>query len=244
MMYRQLSAACLAIFLFISIANAQKAAVTVSLNESFFDALLDSIYQNFDAPEFPLAHHNIYRRDAGTQSLNGVDASKLRTSLLASSASRRLGGDNSVCNESVKILREINGLRTAVRFREGKIYVPLAFSGNYAPPFVGCIEFSGWAESNIDLEYDQPGQRLIGRLHVLNVNLGGAGGLGGTVIAKLLQRTIDKKLNPVEIMRLDKLSFSVPIQNSGNIRMKAVGVRPEISNGLLNIHIAYEFLKV
>ena len=37
-------------------------------------------------------------------------------------------------------LREMNGVRTAVRFREGKVYVPLAFSGMYSPPFVGCVE--------------------------------------------------------------------------------------------------------
>ena len=107
----------------------------------------------------------------------------------------------------------------------------------------GLVDFSGWAEANIDLEFDQGGQRLIGRAHVSNVNLNGTGGIGGSLIAKMLQSSIDKKLNPIEILRLDKMSFGIPVQNTGNIRMKAVGIRPEISNGLLNIHIAYEFLK-
>jgi hypothetical protein len=44
-------------------------------------------------------------------------------------------------------------------------------------------------------------------------------------------------------MKLDKISFTVPIQNAGSLRMKAVGVRSDISNGALNVHIAYEFLK-
>ena len=201
-------ASCLAVFLLFSAANAQKAEVTVSLDESFFEALLDSVFHNFDPPEFALSESK-----------------------------------TSGCNESIKILKEMNGVRTAVRFREGKIYVPLAFSGNYAPPFIGCVEFSGWAETNIDLEFDPNGQRLIGRARVLNVNLNGTGGVGGAMIAKMLQGTIDKKLNPIEILRLDKMSFGIPIPNTGNIRIRATGMRPEVANGLLNIRINYEFLK-
>ncbi len=208
MRYRQFYAACMAVFLLFTAAQGQKAEVTVSLNEAFFDALLDSIYQNYDAPEFPITDNK-----------------------------------TSGCNESIKILRESNGVRTAVRFREGKIYLPLAFSGNYAPPFIGCVGFAGWAEANLDLEFDQNSQRLIGRARVLNVNLNGTGGVGGTMIAKMLQSSIDKKLNPIEILSLDKVSFGIPIQRTGNIRMRATGMRPEISNGLLNIHVTYEFLK-
>ena len=252
-MYRRLSSACLAVFLFILIANAQKAEVTVSLNEAFFDALLDSIYQNFDAPEFSLARNNIHRRDAemplvrtGSDSdwvlTDRVDTQSLSLPVLTF-ASQRLSGKKSACTESVKILREINGVRTAVRFREGKIYVPLAFSGNYAPPFVGCVEFSGWAESYIDLEFDRSGQRLIGRIHVLNVNLSGTGGVGGSVIAKLLQTSIDKKFNPIDILTLDKLSFLFPISKSGSLKIKATAIRTEIGNGSLNAIVIYEFVK-
>lgn len=251
-MFKQTFAAGLVVFLFISVASAQKAEVTISLNEAFFDALLDSVFQNFDPPEFPIAQHIVNRRDAGTQiSQKPKVKSKNNAEVLSfaflpfssSSASLRLSGKNPFCTESVKILREMNGVRTAVRFREGKIFVPLAFSGNYAPPFIGCVEFAGWAETNIDLEFDQNTQRLVGRAKVLNVNLNGSGGIGGTVIARLIQTSIDKKLNPIEIIRLDKLTFGIPIQKAGNIRMKAVGIRPEIGNGMVNIRIAYEFLK-
>lgn len=198
-----------AVLFLISNAYSQKAEVTVSLNEPFFDALLDSIYQNFEAPQFPIS--------------NSVGSAS--------------------CSETVKILREGSGARTAVRFREGKIYVPLAFSGNYAPPFVGCVEFAGWAETNIDLEFDRENQRLIGRAKVLNVHLNGSGGIGSGMIAKMLQSSIDKKLNPIEILRLDKLSFMVPVRDAGNLRLRANGVRPEIANGLLNVHVEYDFLK-
>jgi len=208
MMHKRLLTTGLTLFFLFSVVNAQKAEVSVGLSEAFFDALLDSTFQNFDPPEFPIVEEK-----------------------------------SSKCNESVRILREMNGVRTAVRFREGKIFVPLAFSGNYAPPFVGCVGFAGWAETNIDLEFDEAGQRLVGRVRVLNVNLNGTGGVGGTMIAKLLQGSIDKKLNPIEIIRLDKLSFGVPVQNGGNLRMRAVSVRPEIGGGMLNIRVMYEFIK-
>ncbi|MBX7055928.1 MAG: hypothetical protein K1X36_13320 [Pyrinomonadaceae bacterium] len=218
--------------------NAQRAEVTVSLNEQFFDALLDSIYQNFDPPEFSVA-----------ASRNGHSPLSERTFSFQNAgyelpvvANERTGGRR-YCRETVRIIREMDGVRTAVRFREGRILVPLAFTGNYAPPFVGCVEFAGWAESVIDLEYDQAGQRLVGKARVLNVNLNGTGGVGGTLIAKLIQGSIDKKLNPIEILRLDKVSFGVPIQNTGNIKMRALGVTPEVANGSLNIRIAYEFSK-
>ena len=227
----------LVVFLFCSTVLAQKAEVTVSLNEAFFDALLESVFQNFDPLEFTIA-------DGG---INYEAAEARRTSVsrferASSFAFQRPTGHSKFCKESVKILREMNGVRTAVRFRDGKIVVPLAFSGNYAPPFVGCVEFAGWAETNIDLEFDRDGQRLVGRARVLNVNLNGTGGVGGTVIARLIQRSIDKKLNPIEIIRLDKLSFAFPVRN-GTLRMKPLAARPELAAGLLNIHVTYEFLK-
>ena len=258
-MYKKAFVVCLAVFFFVSAANAQKAEVSIGLNEAFFDALLDSVFQNFDPPEFPIAQNIFNRRGAearrkqlkienGEWKMEKVvfqnsSFSILNSQFSTSSASPRLRDINNFCSQTVKILREMNGVRTAVRFRDGRIYVPLAFSGNYSPPFIGCVEFAGWAESNIDLEFDQNTKKLIGRVRVLNVNLNGSGGIGGTLIARLIQSSIDKKLNPIEILSIDKLSFGVPIRKSGNLRMKALRVRPEVSNGLLNIRVDYEFLK-
>lgn len=220
------------LLLFVSLANGQRTEVTISFSEQFFDALLDAVFQHSTPPEFPLAQKEVNGRDAEARSFTN-----------SFSASPRLGGKIPACNESIKLLRETNGIRTAVRFREGKIYAPMAFSGSYNPPFIGCVEFGGWAETNIDLEFDQNGQRLIARARVTNVSLNGTGGVGGSVVARLVQNSIDKKINPIEILRLDKVSFAVPIQNSANIRMKATGVRHSIENGVLHVHIAYEFVK-
>lgn len=227
MIYKRASAICLAVFLFISAANAQKAEVSVGLNEAFFDALLDSIFLNFDPLEFSMAETAPRR----TKSDNGVRA--------ASNSFVK----KSECKETIKVLREMNGVRTAVRFRNGKILVPIAFSGSYSPPLVGCVEFAGWAEANLDLEVDREGQRLTGRARVLNVNLNGTGGIGSSVVARLVQRSIDKKINPIEIIRLDKLSFALPIRDAGNLRMRALGARHEVTNGVLVLTISYEFVK-
>ena len=218
-----------ALLLMVSLAKAQTAEVAVSLNEQFFDTLLDAIFKNFNPPEFPIAQNS--------------PKSKVQSPTFQAVAFQP-EKKSSVCNESIKLLREIDGVKTAVRFREGKIYAPIAFSGAYNPPLIGCVEFSGWAETNIDLEYDRTSQKLVGRVRVLNVSLNGTGGIGSSLLAKLVQSSIDKKINPIEILQTDKLSFVVPIQNAGGaLRMKAVNVRHEIANGVLNVYISYEFVK-
>lgn len=206
-------------------AVAQRPELTFSLNEAFVDSLLDSVFQNAPPPEFSIAANAT--RSPG-QKPNGYSFT---------------GAGSASCKEVIQLLRENNGVRTAVRFRDGKIFAPMAFTGNYNPPFVGCVPFAGFAETVIDLEFDQPNQRLIAKARVLNVSLNGTGGVGGTLIAKMVQGSIDKKINPIEIFRMEKLSFPVPVQNAGGLKMKAVGVRHEVDNGHLRIHIAYEFTK-
>lgn len=155
-----------------------------------------------------------------------------------------IGERSESCSESIKVRREMNGVRTAVRFREGRIIVPLAFAGEHALPFVGCVEFAGVADTAIDLEFDRANQRLVGRANVQRVNLNGTGGIGGTMIAGLLQDSIDRRLNPFEILQLEKLSFAVPIQHTRGLRAQAVAVRPEVGNGQLSVVITYQFSRI
>jgi predicted AAA+ superfamily ATPase len=106
------------------------------------------------------------------------------------------------------------------------------------------VGFQGFAETNSDLEYAQQAQRLVGRVRVLNVQLSGTRGIGSSLVTKLVQSSIDKKINPIEILQADKLSFVVPMQSvNGTLRMKATGIRYEVTNGALTVHIAYEFVK-
>ena len=234
-MNRKLTAKLLCLLLIVGggflAANAQTAEVSVTLDEQFFDALLDAVFKNFPAPEFPLA-----KNDAPSINQNPPSA---MTSFAGKAANRK-----PVCRESVRLLRQIGDARTAVRFRDGKIYAPLAFAGSYNPPLLGCVEFQGYAETNITLEYDRQSGKLFGRVRVLSVNLGGLTSLASGVLARLVQASIDKKINPIEILQIDKLSFLVPIQNAdGALRMKANGVRPEILNGALRVNVTYEFSK-
>lgn len=201
---------------------AQKTEITISLNEQFFDALLDAIYQNSPPPQFDLSSTP---RSTRTNSMSNAFAER-----------------SSACG-SVTLLRENKATRTAVRFRDSKIYAPVAFTGSYNPPLVGCLEFAGYADTNIDLEFDRDSQKLVGRVHVLNVNINGTAGIGGSLIARMIQSSIDKKLNPIEIISLDKLSFPFTLPNSTNLRMHATGVRSEITSGALNVIVTYEFVK-
>ena len=209
---------------FTSAAEAQKTQISITFGEQFFDALLDAVFQHSAPPEFPLAG-------------NSGPGSEPRRALEHGFAPA------SGCGESVRLLRENNGKRTSVRFREGRITAPIAFSGNYNPPLIGCVPFTGVAETTVDLEFDERGQRLLARARVNDVALNGTGGIGGSLVARMVQSSIDKKINPIEIIRTDKVSFVVPLQNSSAVRMRATGFAHEISNGQLIIHITYEFEK-
>jgi hypothetical protein len=235
------------LFLSASFARAQTAEVSIQLNEKFFDALLDAIFKNASPPEFPIAGINSSREDRQARSqekTSAKDDSLFRNTKIAfreGSASQLPGGVFSDCPETIRLQREIDGVKTAVRLRDGKINAPLAFTGSYNPPLIGCIDFSGVAETTIDLEFDRQRQALVGRATVSSVNLSGAGGIGSSVIAGLVQGSIDRKINPIEIIKLDKISFVVPIQNSGSLKMKATGIKTEVVNGAINVRVQYEF---
>lgn len=219
--------------LFASFAKAQTAEVTIQLNEQFFDVLLDSLFRNGGSPEFPISEFQ--KQESANEKIfvrTNHESRNLKTKV-----------EKPLCSETIKLLREIDGVKTSVNLRDGRILAPIAFTGNYNPPLIGCVEFSGVADTTISLEYDQQRQALIGRAQVTNVNLSGTGGIGGSVLARLVQSSIDRKINPIEIIKLDKISFVVPVQNSGNLRMKAVGIRHEIVNGVLNVRVAYHFIK-
>ena len=207
----------------ISSLGQQRTEITISLNEQFFESLIDAIFQNSPPPQFPL--------------------SKLATGSTSSMSTSFALKSGSACPGMVTLLRENKSMRTAVHLREGKINAPVAFTGNYSPPLIGCIDFSGYADTTIELQYDRNTQKLFGRVKVNSVNLDGTGGIGGPLVARMVQGSIDKKLNPIEIIDLEKLSFPFTLPNSAKLRMKAIGVRHEVVPGTVNVIISYEFLK-
>ncbi len=249
------------LLLCVSFVKAQQTAdVTITLNENFFDVLLDAVFTNLQNPSFPLAE-NIQEDEKGRSGERDLDSAvragnygfsgkipgrkKFSDSgfLKTNFINENQTSPNVFCDESIRLMREIDSVRTAVRFGNGTINAPIAFTGSYNPPLIGCINFQGWADSTIELEFDQRTQTLIGRARVSDVRLSGTGGVGSSLIARLVQSSMDKKINPIQILQMDKVSFVVPVQNAGSLKMKAVGMRHEIVNGAMNVHITYQFSK-
>src|SRR5215213_4342607 len=143
---KKFSGLILSVLLLISAAQAQSAEVTIQLNEQFFEALLDALFKNMSPPEFPLS---VNSPESEVQSPKSVLVSGFTEIRNPKSEIQ-----NQACPDSIKLQREIDGVKTAVRFREGRVTAPIAFSGNYNPPLIGCIEFAGIAETTIDLEFD------------------------------------------------------------------------------------------
>src|SRR5438270_8575402 len=84
-----------------------------------------------------------------------------------------IGGASSTaqCRSEIRLKRETGGVRTAVHFEEGRISGPLAFAGAYSSTLIGCIEFSGWADSEVKLEFDRTGRALLARFQLRDIHL-------------------------------------------------------------------------
>src|SRR5437762_9046714 len=119
-----------------------------------------------------------------------------------------IGGatSSSECASEIRLKREVNGVRTAVHFENGHIVGPLAFSGAYNASLMGCIEFSGWADSEVTLEYDNTRRAVVARFRVRDIHLNNAPAVLTEPLLGMVQGTIDRKYNPVELFTLDKLS--------------------------------------
>lgn len=216
------------IFLFSSFVQAQSAEVTIQLNEKFFDTVLDAVFNNSKPLEFPIG--------ANIVNPSNISRNSFVNSYAADQKTR--------CEEKITVMRELGGVRTAVQFRDGKIIAPIAFTGTYNPPLVGCIDFQGWAETNIELEFDKNSQTLYGRARVKNVQLGSVANLAGGLIARFVQNTIDKKINPIQILKTDKFDFVVPIQQTNSsLRLRANNLRCDVGENVLNIYVNLEFSK-
>ncbi len=192
------------------------AEVTITLNEQFLNSFLEAIFNNLREPSMPLSR---------------------------SDDSASPGGQYG-CASVIKLKREENGVHTAMHFEAGRIAGPLAFAGSYSSTLMGCIEFSGWADSEMSLEFDGARQKLLGRFRPREIHLDNVPAIGGRPLVNLVQSAIDRRYNPIELLSLEQLSSQVNIKPAGGaLRLHAREVRPEIVHGALNLHISYEFLR-
>ena len=226
---------------------APAAEATVTINEQFINAFLDAMFTRLRGPQFPLSLNTLepQQETAGATTAPKDQKTAHRQTSFSLKAMRTLPaqpGQPAQCASVIVLEREVGGVRTAVRFENGRITAPLAFSGSYAVALLGCIRFQGWAETAISLDFDRARQVLSARVEVQDIHLSGVPSLANGVVVSLVQSSIDQRINPVEILQAAQLSARIPIAAAGGaLRLMAKEVRPEIVPGSLRLHIIYEF---
>ena len=148
------------------------------------------------------------------------------------------------CASEIRLKREVNGVRTAVRFENGRIVGPLAFAGAYNATLLGCVNFTGWADAELTMEFSRERRAVLARFHVRDIHLNNTPGMLNDPLRKMVQGAIDQRYNPVELFALEQLSTTTNIKPAGGaLRLEATDVRPEITPTELTLHITYRFVR-
>lgn len=148
------------------------------------------------------------------------------------------------CASEIRLKREVGGVRTAVHFENGRIVGPLAFAGAYYSSLLGCFEFSGWADSEVNLEFNNERRALVARFRLRDIHLNDVPALANGPLVNMVQTAIDRRYNPVDLITLEQLSTRVNIQPAkGALQLRAKEIRPEVTPAGLTLHVTYEFVK-
>lgn len=146
------------------------------------------------------------------------------------------------CASEIVLARESEGRRTAVRFAEGRVGAVVAFRGSYEAPLLGCLNFEGWADTFFNLAFDAGRQAFTARVEVRDVSLKNVPSLMGGGLSGLVQDAIDKRVNPVEILRAEQLAARLPLAQGSALRLRAKEVRHEVAGKELRLRIVYEIV--
>ncbi|MEJ7721536.1 MAG: His/Gly/Thr/Pro-type tRNA ligase C-terminal domain-containing protein [Ilumatobacteraceae bacterium] len=114
--------------------------------------------------------------------------------------------------------RESGGVRTQVRFAGNRIVAPVAFQGSYNASLLGCIRFEGWADTTINLGFDAARQTLTARVDIRQVNLQGIPQLAAGSLTQLVQNSIDRRVNPIQILRAEQLAARFPLGDNNTLQ--------------------------
>lgn len=200
-----------------SVKPARIGEATVTLNEQFFNSFLEAIFDNLKEPSTPL--------------------------VITASDKNRTDESARTCPSVITLRREHGNVKTVVKFEQGRMVAPLAFTGSYNSTLLGCLEFRGWANTEWNLEFDQNAQTLQARIKLTDIQLENVPTLARGSVLQLVQTAIDSRINPLKILRPEQLSSVVPIAPAGgSLRLRAKEIRPEIVPGLVHLRITYEFL--
>lgn len=184
----------------------------IVLRQDFFNEVLGTIFRDMKPPAFPLGAN-------------------------AENAAIAPGG----CDGKITILPQGSGVQTGVRFENNKLGAPLAFTGSYDSPF-GCLQFSGWAQSNFELRFDPATQSVYGQVIVETVNLDGVNPVFSGLVTPIVQSTLNGRVNPIKILDGRQIAVNVPIAATGSILQANVSdVRAEVKDNALNLYTIYKF---
>lgn len=197
-------------------AQAPPVTVVIGLEQNFVDAVLATTFSGLGTPTFQLS------QAAGSE---GITTAAFQ------------GG----CTNSITLLPEGSGVKTGVQFKNGIVSAPLAFTGSYN--FTGqCLQFKGWAQTNIKLYFEEAKQTVYGNVEVENVNLEGVNPIANTFVTVFVQSAINQRVNPLVLVSENQLSLLIPVKASnGTVKARAKDVRAEILDGSLKLHLTYEF---
>jgi|SRR5687768_5279006 len=193
------------------------ATVVISLEQSFIDAVLATTFTGLGTPTFQLGRADTETTEQFTPALFQ-------------------GG----CNNSITMLADGSGVKTGVQFQNGKVTAPMAFTGSYN--LAGCLQFKGWAQSDIRLQFDEAKQTVYGYVDVQGVNLEGVNPIANNFLTTFVQGAINQRVNPLVLVSEQQLSLMIPVKGSnGVVKARAKDVRAEILDGSLKLHLTYEF---
>lgn len=150
------------------------------------------------------------------------------------------GAEGGKCRRVVQLMRESEGVKTGVRFRDGRVTAPLAFRGSYEAPLLGCLNFEGWADTAFDLQFDAAAQTLNARVGVRDVKLKNIPTAFSGGVAGVVQDAIDKRINPVRVLRAEQLGARLPLGRGPELRLRARDIRHEVVGRELRLRIFYE----
>jgi hypothetical protein len=151
------------------------------------------------------------------------------------------GTEPETCVSKLTVLREGSGTMTAVSFQNDKLSAPIAFRGTYNSMF-GCFQFTGWAQANLQLRYDESRQAVFGQLNVEAANLDGVNPVISGIVTPIVQSTLNSRVNPILLIDGPQLTVNVPVAASnGTLRAAVSDVRGEVKDNALHLYVAYDF---
>jgi hypothetical protein len=191
----------------------------IALNSGLLNEMVASIFRDLGPPSFQLSQ---MRENSQFGQIENV-------------------AFQSGCANTVTLAAQGEGAKTEVQFANGNIGAPLVFSGSYNV-LGNCMQFKGWAQTTVQLSFDQAAQTLYGRVNVEGVNLEGVAPFANSFVTVFVRTAIDQKVNPLVILRPSQLQPMIPVSGSnGTVKAHVKDVRSEVQDGMLRLHITYDF---